>query len=160
MVTGPSAEGGERALKDITAILDEEPLIAPPLLDLAQWTSDHYLAPPGECFRLALPPAGVRASRAKVRAAVPVSPTEGDPVLRALSGGPLTFAALTRRLGRDPSARVARLRTAGRIVVDQDLHTPGFRQVRVAVLLEGAPVPKVKGQLAVIERLRAAGGRA
>ena len=39
----------------------------PPLLDLAAWVADHYLAPPGECYRLVLPPAGVRASRAVVR---------------------------------------------------------------------------------------------
>src|SRR5687768_10862215 len=109
MVTGPSAEGGERALKDITAVVDEEPLIAPPLLDLAQWVSEHYLAPPGECYRLALPPAGVRASRARIRSTAPVAEAEPDPVLRALSGGPLTFAALSRRVGRDPSARVGRL---------------------------------------------------
>ena len=159
MVMGLSA-GGERALKDVTAILDEEPLIAPPLLDLAQWTSDHYLAPPGECFRLALPPAGVRASRAKIRAAAPVAADEGDAVLRALAEGALTFAALTRRLGRDPSARIARLRTEGRIVVDQDLRAPGFRQVRIAALVGDAPAPKARGQQAVIERLRAAGGRA
>ena len=87
MVTGPSPPaGGERALKDITAVVDEEPLIAPPLLDLAQWVSDHYLAPPGECYRLALPPAGVRASRAKIRATPKLSAdasADGEPVLLA-----------------------------------------------------------------------------
>jgi primosomal protein N' (replication factor Y) len=162
IVTGPSAPSAEdRALKDITAIVDEEPLIAPPLLDLAQWVSDHYLAPPGECFRLALPPAGVRASRARVRVAEPAAAGAGDdPVLDALAGGPLTFAALTRRLGRDPSARIARLRTEGRVVVDQDLEARGFRQVKVAVLADSSAAPKAKGQIDVLDRLRAADGRA
>ena len=162
MVTGRSAPAaGAHALKDISAIVDEEPLIAPPLLDLAQWVSDHYLAPPGECYRLALPPAGVRASRARIRATAPPTTEIGiDPVLGALAGGPLTFAALTRRVGRDPSARVARLRSEGRIVIDQDLDARGFRQVRVAVLVDAAAAPRARGQIDAIERLRAAGGRA
>jgi primosomal protein N' (replication factor Y) len=161
MVTGPSAAAtGERSLKDISAVIDEEPLIAPPLLDLAQWVSDHYLAPPGECFRLVLPPAGVRASRARIRATAAAG-TDGDadPVLRALARGPLSFAALTRRVGRDPSARVARLRSEGRIVIDQDLAARGFRQVRVAVLVDAAAAPRARGQAEAIERLRGAGGR-
>jgi primosomal protein N' (replication factor Y) len=162
MVTGPSAPAtGERSLKDISAVIDEEPLIAPPLLDLAQWVSDHYLAPPGECFRLALPPAGVRASRARIRATAEAGEDAGgDAVLRALSGGPLTFAALTRRVGGDPSARVARLRSEGRVVIDQDLDARGFRQVRIAVLVDAAAAPKARGQAEAVERLRAAGGRA
>ena len=162
MVTGPSAPAaGERALKDITAVVDEEPLIAPPLLDLAQWVADHYLAPPGECYRLALPPAGVRASRARIRATpASAAAADADPVLHALSGGPLTFAALTRRVGRDPSARVARLRADGRVVIDQDLEARGFLRVRIAVLVDAASAPKARGQAEAIERLRAAGGRA
>ena len=161
MVTGPSAASPEeRKLKDITVIVDEEPLVAPPLLDLAQWMSDHYLAPPGECYRLALPPAGVRASRAKIRATPAANAVaDDDPVLAALSGGPLTFAALTRRVGRDPSARVARLRAEGRIVVDQDLEARGFRMVRAAFLADPAAAPKARGQIEVVERLRASGGR-
>ena len=129
MVVGPSAPAGARDLKDVLAVVDEEPLLPPPLLDLAQWTADHYLAPPGECYRLALPPAGVRASRARVRAseAVPAGVVPHDPVLRALAGGPLTLAALERRIGRDPSARVARLRAEGKVVIDQDLGAAGFR---------------------------------
>ena len=119
-------------------MVDEEPLLPPPLLDLAQWTADHYLAPPGECFRLALPPAGVRASKARVRAseAVPAGVVPHDPVLRALAGGPLTLAALERRIGRDPSSRLARLRAEGKVVIDQDLAAAGFRLVRVARIVD------------------------
>src|SRR5215468_6063723 len=67
MVTGPAAPRPDIALKDVLQVLDEAPLVAPPLLDLAAWIADHYLAPPGECYRLVLPPAGIRASRAFVR---------------------------------------------------------------------------------------------
>ncbi len=65
--TGRRDRRAGRTLKDVVQVLDEEPLVAPPLLDLADWVAGHYLAPPGECFKLVLPPAGVRASRAVVR---------------------------------------------------------------------------------------------
>src|SRR6185503_767426 len=64
MVTGPAADDPELSLKDVVDVVDEAPLAPPPLLDLAAWMSEHYLAPPGECYRLVLPPAGIRASRA------------------------------------------------------------------------------------------------
>ena len=159
MVTGPSAAAADRDLKDITAVVDEEPLLPPPLLDLAQWVSDHYLAPPGECYRLALPPAGVRASRARIRLAAPPAEGEEDPILRALAGGPLTFTTLARRVARDPSSRVARLRGEGRVVVEQDLGARGFRVVRVARLVDAEAAPAKRGQAEVVARLRAAGGR-
>ncbi|HEY7923581.1 MAG TPA: primosomal protein N', partial [Vicinamibacteria bacterium] len=67
--SGDDAKGRElgQRLKEVSQVLDEAPLAAPPLLDLAAFVADHYLAPPGECYRLVLPPAGVRASRAVVR---------------------------------------------------------------------------------------------
>ncbi len=117
-------------------MLDEEPLVEPPLLDLAEWISGHYLAPPGECFKLVLPPSGVRASRAVVRLAPPgprpgagagaaaldrPGDGGGDPVLAALRDGPLRLSTLARRLGRDPQAALARLRQAGVVEVSQDL---------------------------------------
>ncbi len=47
---------GERALKEIALVLDEEPLLDPALLQLAQWTAAYYQAPIGETLRCALPP--------------------------------------------------------------------------------------------------------
>src|SRR5215475_15812090 len=67
VVTGPARAREGLALKDVVQVLDEGPLGPPPLLDLAAWIADHYLAPPGECYRLVMPPAGVRASKAIVR---------------------------------------------------------------------------------------------
>src|SRR4029079_8028436 len=63
LVTG-AATSEPKGMKDVVEVLDEVPLAPPTLLDLAAWMSEHYLAPPGECYRLVLPPAGVRASRA------------------------------------------------------------------------------------------------
>src|SRR5262245_27108183 len=67
VVTGPGRAREGIALKDAVQVLDEAPLVAPPLLDLAAWMADHYLAAAGECYRLVMPPAGVRASKAVVR---------------------------------------------------------------------------------------------
>ena len=154
-------------LKDVLEVLDEVPLVPPPLLDLAAWMAEHYLAPPGECYRLVLPPAGVRASRAIVRLAEATPrPVAGgpdpDPLVEALREGPLRLSTLAKRLGRDPTARLARLRREGRVEVEQDLARPGFRQIRIALLTAAARESKPKGraQAEVLGRLTAAGGRA
>jgi primosomal protein N' (replication factor Y) len=159
VVVGAGTEAGDRTLKEVAQVLDESPLVEPALLDLAAWVADHYLAPPGECYRLVLPPAGVRASRAVVRL---VKPGEGatDPVLRHLQDGPLRLSALGKRLGRDPQGPVLRLRRAGLVEVEQAIDAPGFREVRVAVLAEPPVAPRGRAQAEVLERLRAAGGRA
>jgi primosomal protein N' (replication factor Y) (superfamily II helicase) len=166
VVTGQASEDAGRSLKDVLQVLDEEPLVPPPLLDLADFVASHYLAPPGECFKLVMPPAGVRASRAVVRlravAAVPVGAAAAaadDPLLKALGNGPLRVSALAKRLGSDPRARLARLREAGLVDVEQDLQAPGFREVRVAVRTDQPVKPRGRAQALVLERLLAAGGR-
>ncbi|HXB54515.1 MAG TPA: primosomal protein N' [Vicinamibacteria bacterium] len=159
VVTGSAEEGSERALKDIAQVLDDGPLVASPLLDLAAWVADHYLAPPGECYRLVLPPAGIRASRAVARLARPEA-APGDPVVDALRGGPLRVSVLAHRLGVASEGRLARLRAAGIVEVDQDLRAPGFRRVRVAVLTGAGAHARGAAQQEVLDRLREAGGRA
>src|SRR5512134_1816867 len=79
VVTGPAPVDDARKLKDVLDVLDDAPLVAPPLLDLVDWVAEHYLAPPGECYRLALPPSGIRASRSVVRLANAPAAT-GDPL--------------------------------------------------------------------------------
>jgi len=162
LVTGIATTLPE-AMKDVVEVLDEVPLAPPPLLDLAAWMSEHYLAPPGECHRLVLPPAGVRASRAVVRlSGGEVSTSDDDPVVSALRAGPLPLSTLAKRMGRDPTARIARLRREGRVEIDQDLARPGFRQLRIAVLTAAAADlrPRGRAQAEVLGRLTAAGGRA
>jgi primosomal protein N' (replication factor Y) len=124
LVTGPATSLPE-TMKDVVEVLDEVPLAPPPMLDLAAWMSEHYLAAPGECYRLVLPPAGVRASRAVVRL-TGGEVSDSDPVLKALQAGPLPLSTLAKRMGRDPTARIAKLRREGRVEVDQDLARPAF----------------------------------
>jgi primosomal protein N' (replication factor Y) len=157
VVTGPGTFA-ERSLKDVLQVLDEVPLVSPQLLDLAAWMADHYLAPPGECYRLLLPPSGVRASRAVARL-VDGDVAPGDPLLDALRKGPLRISTLERRLGEDPAGRLAHLRRAGQVVIDQDLETPGFREVHVVTLKPGAEAARGRAQAEILRRLREAGGQ-
>jgi len=48
--------GDATDLKRLFAVLDQTPLIGPRLLELGSWVSSYYLAPPGEAFRVMLPP--------------------------------------------------------------------------------------------------------
>jgi primosomal protein N' (replication factor Y) len=160
VVTGTAAAPAEGVkLRDVAAVLDDVPLVDPPLLDLAAWVSEHYLAPPGECFRLVLPPSGVRASRSVVRLVRPEAASD-DPVVEALKDKPLRLSTLARRLGADPQGRVARLRRAGVVEIEQALVAPGFRHSQVAVLLDPEAQPRGRAQVEAVERLRAAGGQA
>jgi primosomal protein N' (replication factor Y) len=158
VAVGGGGDAKGRELKDVMQVLDEAPLVAPPLLDLAAFVAEHYLAPPGECFRLVLPPAGVRASRAVVRLLKP-GPAQ-DPLIQHLQDGPLRLTALEKRLGRDPQARLSRLRREGVVAVEQSIDAPGFREVQVAVLEREPEATKGKAQAEAVLRLRAAGGRA
>ncbi len=160
VVTGPAVEPDGVALKDVLEILDETPLAPPPLLDLARWIAEHYLSPPGECYRLVMPPAGIRASRAVVRLAGTSSDAPGDPVADLLRDGPLPLSTVARRLGRDPSARIDRLRRRGVVAIEQRLDAPGFRELQVAVQVDAAYVPRGRAQAEVVARLAEAGGRA
>ncbi len=163
VVSGPAErlppDAKEYALKDVVEVVDEAPLVSPPLLDLADWMADYYLAPPGECYRLILPPAGVRASRAVARLVGRAEDQQGDAVVAALRNGPVRVSTLASRLGRDPSAHLNRLREKGVVVIEQDIDAPGFKHSRVAALSGAVVAPKGRAQAEVLERLRAAGGR-
>jgi primosomal protein N' (replication factor Y) len=50
---------GQRKLKPIGRVVDEAPLLAPPMLRLARWMSDYYLCPLGQILQTIIP-AGVR----------------------------------------------------------------------------------------------------
>jgi primosomal protein N' (replication factor Y) len=50
---------GPRRLKSISAVLDRQPLVSPPILRLTRWMADYYLCPWGQVLE-AVVPAGVR----------------------------------------------------------------------------------------------------
>ena len=81
-----------------------------------------------------------------------------DPCSAQLQGGPLRLSALAKRLGRDPQARLARLRREGVVDVEQDLDAPGLPRGARGRAGAGAGVePRGSAQAEVLERLRAAG---
>ena len=53
----PHSELAAARLRPIGELLDTEPLFAPELLDLLEWTASYYHHPPGEVFAAALPAA-------------------------------------------------------------------------------------------------------
>jgi primosomal protein N' (replication factor Y) len=50
---------GQRKLKSVSAVLDRQPLLSPPMLRLTRWMADYYLCPWGQVLE-AVVPAGVR----------------------------------------------------------------------------------------------------
>ncbi len=160
VVLGPGATPPDVKLQPVLEVVDEAPLVEPPLLDLGLWMAEYYLAPPGECLKLALPPRGVRTSRAVARLVEGAGADETEPLVALLRDGPLPVSTLARRLGRDPSAALGRLRRAGRIAIEQRLETAGFQTQRIVILVETAASPRGKAQARVVEWLREAGGRA
>jgi primosomal protein N' (replication factor Y) (superfamily II helicase) len=154
---GVPKEAPPAELKDILEIVDEEPLVTPPLLDLAAWVAEYYLAPPGECYRMIFPPEGVRASRAVARLIAREAVVAEDDLIRELREGPLPVSTLARRLGRDPTSHLARLRKAGVIAIEQEIGGPTFSEIRLAGLVEPEAEARGKAQKELIARLAAAG---
>ncbi len=107
----------EGRVLDLRDVLDDRPVVVPPVLDLLRWAADYYLAGLGELARAALP-AGLHGRARRFAWRTP----EGDAalaagglsdaraaLLAALPGGSPgeECGALERRLG--PGARVRRL---------------------------------------------------
>jgi len=53
----------EKKTKEIRQVLDTKPLLSPVLIELGLWICSYYFAPPGEAYRVMLPP-GLLAKRA------------------------------------------------------------------------------------------------
>lgn len=82
----PALDLDADALKDVTELLDAEPLLTPETLSLTRWIADYYVAPWGEVLRAALP-AGLNATLEQIVALTPAGRDELSrlPVRRATS---------------------------------------------------------------------------
>jgi primosomal protein N' (replication factor Y) (superfamily II helicase) len=68
VVAHPSEPPASGELKDITAVIDDEPLLPAGVVDLCQWVAEYYLAGIGDAIAAALPPgASQRPSAFKTR---------------------------------------------------------------------------------------------
>ncbi len=153
------------AVKDLTALFDEEPLVGDRLLDLALWVADYYIGPIGQATRLVAPPGGVRASKRLVALTDAASKiaAKDDPILEALreAGGKLSVAALAARLDKDITARLVKLDQLGLVEFDVELATSDFQRVQVATATPGLSAAELTGRaLEVATYLRENDGKA
>ena len=69
----------DRAIKPLAAVLDAEPLVDAPMLDLVRWAAAYYQAPIGEVMRCALPPGGSAvAPRRRLYRLIETAPSSGS----------------------------------------------------------------------------------
>jgi primosomal protein N' (replication factor Y) len=129
-----SVEAGAPPLptKEITRLLDEEPVLDAELLSLGRWIASYYCAPLGEVLRAMTPLGGetrktrtyelTAAGRDAVRQLLLGEPGEDQAamILRLLESRPLSAAYLLKRVGRAEKVIQGLLRQ-GLIAVEDDV---------------------------------------
>lgn len=126
VVDASPGTAGVTTIRNVVDVLDREPFLPAPVLDLALWVAEYYACGAGDAIRSAMPPHSARASAHKTvpRAAITaqgraategvVSPPLGDKqreALAVLSGAPggMTLSALRDRgIGRATVMRLSR----------------------------------------------------
>jgi len=131
-------ESPHSEVKDLSEILDDQPIIDAELLKLAQWISQYYLVPLGDVIATILPPNSRRESQRVVTLlqteAVPDDELEAG-ILRELSKhkGKIRLKTLIRLLsGRHIARILAKLESRG--VVSQAEHLAKIRPRKVPLL--------------------------
>ena len=131
-------ESPHSEVKDLSEILDDQPIVDAELLKLAQWISQYYLVPLGDVIATILPPNSRRESQRVVTLlqtdAVPDDEVEAG-ILRELSKrkGKIRLKTLIRLLsGRQIAQILAKLESRG--VVSQAEHLAKFRPRKVPLL--------------------------
>ena len=179
---GDAGEPSPVEVKPLLAVLDEEPVLSPQLLELGRWIAQYYLAPVGEVLRSMLPLTGEVRRRILYRIAdagrqalasgaekgasrrTRLSAEEQDQeyaVLNALeTGEAMTPATLRRTSGA--SLRLlqgmVRKKWIARETVAES--RDARRTVRYAVLVEGVRLPKLnENQQAILAELAGADGQ-
>jgi primosomal protein N' (replication factor Y) (superfamily II helicase) len=134
---GEEAVGGAE-LRDVIAVLDDEPVLDESLLRLVHWMADYYLSALGEAFATALPGAlrvdtervvGLRDGAVDPEALPPLQ----QRIVAALTDGECSAAALARRVGPGTTGALRRLRQRGIVSVVERLRreVAPTRRVRV-----------------------------
>jgi len=137
-------------VKEISDILDREPILPPDLLELARWISSYYAASLGETIQAMLP-GGVRRRRPQV--AVVVRTGGGEVAARAKKAAavlaalaefdrPPRIADLLARAGATRAA-LKTLETAGLVKIEKQDAVDPFDRGWEGVPGEGSPSPLV-----------------
>jgi len=121
------AEHSLSATKPIIDLLDDQPVLDQPLLKLAEWVAQYYLASLGEVLAAILPPNSRRQSTKTVilkRAEhAALEPLEQD-ILNVLKHrkGKVSFRTLRQKFSEQPIARIlARLESSGTIEINDHM---------------------------------------
>ena len=121
-------------IKDVIAVLDEEPIVDEPLLTLSQWASQYYVSSLGEVLSTMLPPT----SRTEIESIVVARSVSmqtdhvlGQRILDVLreQNGRTSLKRLTRALGgANISSAVKQLQSSGHLEIRERL--PGQKRRR------------------------------
>ncbi len=85
-VVGPADAARPATVKDVVAVLDDEPFLPPAIVDLALWMGEYYAAGPGDTLVNAMPPASRRAEASPFRMRRVVELAAGAPSGTAVRG--------------------------------------------------------------------------
>jgi primosomal protein N' (replication factor Y) (superfamily II helicase) len=86
-VVGHPTESGEGELRDIAAVVDDEPLLPPTIVELCQWVAEYYLAGIGDAIAAALPPGAAHRPSAFKTRRVAVATVQGLSALGVADSG-------------------------------------------------------------------------
>ena len=121
-------------VKDIIAVLDEEPIVDEPLLTLSQWASQYYVSSLGEVLSTMLPPTSRTETESIVVARSESMQTDhvlGQKILDVLreKNGRTNLKSLTRALGgANISSAIKQLQSLGHVEIRERL--PGQKRRR------------------------------
>ena len=73
-------------LRDVVAVLDDEPFLPPSVVDLAVWVGEYYASGPGDPLAMAMPPAARRGEHAAFRTVRVVELADDAPDVSSLRG--------------------------------------------------------------------------
>jgi primosomal protein N' (replication factor Y) len=142
-----SAGGVPGTLRDIARVLDREPFLPGPVLDLALWVADYYLCTPGEALAAAMPPLARLESEGRWQL------TEAG---RAARAG-VTGRAVHRLLQEVPADRAVGLEVLVRRASREESGDQGARAAEAARLERVLRQAEAQG---LVERLDELRGRA
>ncbi len=169
---------GIARIRELDALLDPEPMIVPPVLELCRWIAGYYESPPGEALRAALPPGTsitadqfvelTEAGHGAFAGHGGALPRQTLALIGLLASGgePVSQRSLTR--GRVRARDIARLVEAGlaRYSLESGKARIKDKSVSVARLSreigdeDRQTLKRTKARLAVLEALVSAGGEA
>jgi primosomal protein N' (replication factor Y) len=135
--------------RDIEAVIDPEPLVSPERVDLAQWLSDHYLAPLFDCVSLMLPTGFKRRPQTILQplatadelATLPITDRQRTVLAAVLEAGEYESEALKRKLKgvTGVATAVSSLLKRGFLQKTYRLARPSVKPKVVAHLVRKAP---------------------